>query len=117
MAARQQLFSMDETTEEAIDRRLSASTLDIISTMLEAQLGQQSTNAQMGRRLDEVKGYILAACTTATSTWKRSLGIHPLHPARFIVVSHATRPHRCSGFGNSVWPPVTVFSARQGSVG
>lgn len=56
----QQLFSMDETTEEAIDRRLSASTLDIISTMLEAELGQQSSNAQLGRRLDEVKGYIRA---------------------------------------------------------
>ena len=55
-----QLFSMEETIEDVIDRRLSTSALDIISTMLEAELGQQSSVARLGRRLEEVKGYMLA---------------------------------------------------------
>jgi AraC-like DNA-binding protein len=56
----QHLFQMEEATEEAIDRRLGASALDVISTMLEAEVGQQSSDARQRRRLDEVKGYMLA---------------------------------------------------------
>lgn len=56
----QHLFQVEEATEEAFDRRLSASALDFLSVMLEAEVGQQSSNDRQGRRLDEVKGYMLA---------------------------------------------------------
>lgn len=56
----QQLFIMDDGAEDAIDRRLRASTLDIVATMLEAEVGQASAAPRSERRLDEVKAFILA---------------------------------------------------------
>lgn len=58
-----QLFAIDESIEDtagdATDRRLSASTLDIISTMLEAEAGLESV-ALLESRLYQVKEYMLA---------------------------------------------------------
>jgi AraC-like DNA-binding protein len=55
----QQLFIMDDGAEDAIDRRLRASTLDIIATMLEAEVGQANAAPRLARRLDEVKAFML----------------------------------------------------------
>lgn len=78
-----QLFSLDETIGDPVDRQLGASTLDIVSTVLETEFGQLSPDYRLKDRLDKVKGYMLAhmydcdlnvdAIAQITSTTRRTL--------------------------------------------
>lgn len=56
----QQLFDMADSSQEELDRRLSTSVLDMIATMLEAEVSPDSLVLRRDRRLDEVKAYMLA---------------------------------------------------------
>lgn len=93
----QQLFAIDEsieaTTGDATDRRLSASALDIISTMLQAEAGQESV-ALLESRLNKVKEYMLARmhdCELDIDTIARGTSMAPRTLHR-LFAREATTP-------------------------
>lgn len=88
-----QVFDLDETTEDVVERRLGASMLDIVATALEVEWDGATATGRHKRQLDEVKCYMLANmqdCDLDIDQIARARNIAPRTVFRLFALERTT---------------------------